>query len=926
MLGIRSDIKPILLAKWILLYAALMLPILSLGEGTKQLRPYYEANAHLVLMRTNAVTDQNNTLFAPYRTVAGFNDDATLRFRIGTVGEVVYIGFGRYFSEINTGIGDPADANPSDDEANVSTHNFAIPYTSPNLFYNNSKQLRFRIVDGAGTVVLAETPVPLPGQVGYIGDESLAAYNRAVAGAAQLVGATGYNAFAFTPASTGDFYVEFTIFDVSTSTYQIRKTSLQLFDLTVASAAGPFNVSTFTTAGEVTATTSSGTTGTEIPGRLWSRAWRLSTGNNYIGSDGTIVGFNGMAGSGTTNNVFVANMFPYSDDGVVTRMNFNGMDPFGFTVSCNQNGVSTGTDFVLTKRSIYTTPPPPSPRSPLYRIFLQNPDITQFPDGTVGCLRGVSIRQCALTGDMPPVPTPYCIEINANAVGAVDILIDLDPEGTNVVPSGDGIYTPGTRDVLISQQVLTDGTTCVPWNGLDGLGVQVPDGRLIRFKVNFRAGLTNLPIVDVEQQRNGLLVDLVRPPINACMDIIPPPKLYWDDTDVQSNVGTIFPNNAFYPMPTPTSFSAPSNLVGCNPDFVTNEGCHKWGNRGKNFGAVGLPIGYAFTQEMMNTWWFLTDVERNINHANDLSLFDITANLTGGNCVFRDGDDVFIDIQFSRVKFDPTLLSFSDSLPPASAYDLDSIGIVNYDVFPGSTPKRTIRFRYRLDVGDDGNYTTIPDSQLGLRFGFFVITNQCGSPQRGRQLFDCFVLLPVELTSFSGRAIDGQTTKLEWKTVTEKDNRGFFVERSFDGYNFSEIGFVQGALNSNSERSYQFLDKLPARGKFYYRLRQMDENGKETYSKIIAVTTDDLELDFMDVFYQQDLQQLQVRVRQSKAEDLQVSIYNMLGVEMQCTKINAKPQGLANLYTLSVPASAAGTYVVEVKDSRNVLRKKIILH
>jgi hypothetical protein len=106
----------------------------------------------------------------------------------------------------------------------------------------------------------------------------------------------------------------------------------------------------------------------------------------------------------------------------------------------------------------------------------------------------------------------------------------------------------------------------------------------------------------------------------------------------------------------------------------------------------------------------------------------------------------------------------------------------------------------------------------------------------------------------------------------------------------------------------------------------MDENGKETYSKIIAVTTDDLELDFMDVFYQQDLQQLQVRVRQSRAEDLQVSIYNMLGVEMQCTKINAKPQGLANLYTLSVPTSAAGTYVVEVKDSRNVLRKKIILH
>jgi hypothetical protein len=897
----------------ILLCFALATSIHLSAEGTKQLRPYYEANAHIVVMRTPAPSAdavQNN--FASY--TAGVN--SRLQFTIRNTNERIYLGFGRYLMEQQAALLD-AITNPGD----VGGHSTAITYVA-------NMQLRFRIVRPDNTFLVAETPVPLPGAVGYIGDERLSAYNRSVAGPAQLVGLTGYNALVFTPDQVGDYYIEFTIFRTTDMTYQARKTSLQLFDLTVASGVGANTVTTFdgaagTDPGAVTAISVGAGTGVEIPGRLWSRGWRLSTGANFIGDDGNPYpgGTNGTAGSGITNNLFVANMFPYSDDGVVTRINFNGMDPFGLSVYCTQNGIANPTtgDFVLDKRSVYGLPPdPPGLPSPLYRIFLQNPDIIAFPSGSVGCLVGVTVKQCAL--DDLGNPQPYCINVDARRAGTVDVLINLDND-----PSG--VFNSGGRDVLKTQNITVDGVTCVPWDGKDGLGVDVPDGEVMQIIVLFRAGLTNLPVNDVEQQRNGIIVTLERPTTNICMQVIAPPKLYWDDTDVQLNVGTIYPDNSFYPAPPSAQATGPINLVGCNPaTLLPGEGCHKWGNRGKNPGAVpGNPM-YPYFFETMNTWWYVAEDRENVVFTNDLSLFTITPNLGVINCVFDDGGNIDIDVLFSRAKFDFTGLNYFIILPMGVTYKLDFQGIINNDVDPSNMIKRTIRLRYRLDIGADNVYTP-GSTQLGIDFRFRVETNQCGSPQNSEDRIFCNVTLPVNLVAFTGKFLDAQTTKLEWKTVSEKSNKGFYVERSTDGgSSFSEIGFVQGSGSTEIEKNYQFIDKVPFRGRFYYRLRQVDLDGTESYSRVINLTTDDLELDFMHAIYNQETHQLQVVVKQSKADDLQVSIYTMLGVELHCLKMPSRPQELVHTFMISLSVPTTGTYIVEVKDSRNIAKKKIVVY
>ncbi len=95
--------------------------------------------------------------------------------------------------------------------------------------------------------------------------------------------------------------------------------------------------------------------------------------------------------------------------------------------------------------------------------------------------------------------------------------------------------------------------------------------------------------------------------------------------------------------------------------------------------------------------------------------------------------------------------------------------------------------------------------------------------------------LPVELTSFTAEA-NGNKVDLSWKTATEINNYGFDVERKVTNGDWLKIGFVEGAGNSSSPKSYKFTDNKPVGGsKFLYRLKQIDTDGKFEYSDVVEV-------------------------------------------------------------------------------------------
>ena len=92
-------------------------------------------------------------------------------------------------------------------------------------------------------------------------------------------------------------------------------------------------------------------------------------------------------------------------------------------------------------------------------------------------------------------------------------------------------------------------------------------------------------------------------------------------------------------------------------------------------------------------------------------------------------------------------------------------------------------------------------------------------------------VLPVQITKFTVTKKENQAL-LNWATATESGNKGFYIERSNDNINWSQIGFVAGAGYSSALKEYNFADATPLSGKNYYRLRQTDNDGHFSLSNV----------------------------------------------------------------------------------------------
>ena len=96
------------------------------------------------------------------------------------------------------------------------------------------------------------------------------------------------------------------------------------------------------------------------------------------------------------------------------------------------------------------------------------------------------------------------------------------------------------------------------------------------------------------------------------------------------------------------------------------------------------------------------------------------------------------------------------------------------------------------------------------------------------------IVLSVNLTHFDAKA-DGNRVLLNWKTASEVTNSHFEVEKSLDGSIFNSIANVTGAGTTDAQSDYSATDLFPANGINYYRLKQVDKDGKFNYSKVLAV-------------------------------------------------------------------------------------------
>lgn len=104
----------------------------------------------------------------------------------------------------------------------------------------------------------------------------------------------------------------------------------------------------------------------------------------------------------------------------------------------------------------------------------------------------------------------------------------------------------------------------------------------------------------------------------------------------------------------------------------------------------------------------------------------------------------------------------------------------------------------------------------------------------GETTIDELQNLPVELLSFELEAAEAGVVA-KWATASESNNSYFDVERSADGIEWKSLGKVEGAGNSIEKLNYTFTDQTPLSGVSYYRLKQVDFDGKFEYVATEAI-------------------------------------------------------------------------------------------
>lgn len=175
--------------------------------------------------------------------------------------------------------------------------------------------------------------------------------------------------------------------------------------------------------------------------------------------------------------------------------------------------------------------------------------------------------------------------------------------------------------------------------------------------------------------------------------------------------------------------------------------------------------------------------------------------------------------------------------------------------------------------------------------------------------------LPLTLVAFDATT-DNKDVVLKWKTTDEVNTKLFDVQWSPTGINFQKIGTVS-SNNRPGINNYQFKHIAPGKGLNYYRLKQVDIDGKFTFSATIKVTVDNLS--GLTVYPNPVYDQLQLRADATEIVRA-VTITDAAGR----LQLHMATTGNVRPVTIPVQKLSKGIYWLQVTTDRKTYRLKFI--
>jgi len=175
-----------------------------------------------------------------------------------------------------------------------------------------------------------------------------------------------------------------------------------------------------------------------------------------------------------------------------------------------------------------------------------------------------------------------------------------------------------------------------------------------------------------------------------------------------------------------------------------------------------------------------------------------------------------------------------------------------------------------------------------------------------------FSTLPVKLGKFYGERQPGKNL-LTWTTETELNNKGFELQRSADGTNFTPLAFIDSKAQngtSSSTITYNFSDVKRFAGDAYYRFRQLDKDGNSVVSNVVFIKGDKAnQLKVSTIYPNPSKSTLNLVLTSPVDEKVNIVIADLEGriLLQQSSRLTA---GNSNI-SFNVSKWATGTYIIK---------------
>lgn len=244
-----------------------------------------------------------------------------------------------------------------------------------------------------------------------------------------------------------------------------------------------------------------------------------------------------------------------------------------------------------------------------------------------------------------------------------------------------------------------------------------------------------------------------------------------------------------------------------------------------------------------------------------------------------------------------------------------------------SLQSRSLYWASSATTVPDGSYTYLRVRLVKASAGMNN-TNPTGYYNHGetedyRVLVD-FYPLSVNLLSFNAKLVSPKHVELNWKTTGEENFSGFEILRSGDNNNWVSIGFVNAAGNgASAENAYLYNDLNPLKGKSFYKLKLINNDGKYKNSEVRIITIKS-GISQITLLPNPASDKAMLQITTSSNSSVYVTITDMNGRRVH------KQMGTLNrgFNTIDLPVAntlSSGTYFVTIKIKNESYTQKLII-